>query len=424
MLLVHSFLLLPLRMPSTQPPSDRSVLSVQELVGGLTRVVEEAYGDVWVEGELSNFSRAASGHCYFTLKDGDAQISCVMWRHLTKYVFFEPEDGLQVQLHGNASVYERRGDLQLMVQSMRLAGKGALQEAFEELKRTLRAEGLFDAARKQSVPTFPETIGIVTSGQGAALQDILSILERRFPVARVVLCPVPVQGMDAPPAIADAIARFNAVPADHPHRPDVLIVGRGGGSVEDLWAFNEEVVARAIAASEVPLISAVGHETDVSIADLVADERAATPSMAAEIAVPERRDIELQVESLFDRLHEQTTGLIRQHRQRVESLAGSRALHQPIHDLAQHRQSLDHLIDRLTRAGQHTVEQHRTRLTRVRDRLQSLDPEGPLRRGYALVHRKETPIRRAEPLHPDDAVVLHFLDGNRHARITDSAPQS
>ena len=166
--LVHlSLVLPPLFMSSARPSPNRSVLSVQELVGGLTRVIEEAYSDVWVEGELSNFSRAASGHCYFTLKDGDAQISCVMWRHLTKYVFFEPEDGLQVQLHGDASVYERRGDLQLMVRSMRLAGKGALQEAFEELKRALKAEGLFDADRKQTVPTFPETIGIVTSGQGA-----------------------------------------------------------------------------------------------------------------------------------------------------------------------------------------------------------------------------------------------------------------
>ena len=407
-------------MSSARPSPNRSVLSVQELVGGLTRVIEEAYSDVWVEGELSNFSRAASGHCYFTLKDGDAQISCVMWRHLTEYVFFEPEDGLQVQLHGDASVYERRGDLQLMVRSMRLAGKGALQEAFEELKRALKAEGLFDADRKQTMPTFPETIGIVTSGQGAALHDILSILERRFPVAQVVLCPVPVQGMDAPPAIANAIARFNAVPADHPQRPEVLIVGRGGGSTEDLWAFNEEVVARAIAASEIPLISAVGHETDVSIADLVADERAATPSMAAEIAVPERRDIEMHVQSLFDRLHDRTTGLIQQGRQRVESLAESRALHRPVHDLAQHRQSLDHLISRLSRAGARTLEQHRHRLDRVRDHLHSLDPEAPLRRGYALVNHGETPIRRAEPLHPDDAVVLHFLDGDRHARITDA----
>lgn len=397
--------------------SDRSVLSVRDLVRGLMRVVEEAYSDVWVEGELSNFSRAASGHCYFTLKDGDAQISCVMWRHLTEYVFFEPEDGLQVRLHGDASVYERRGDLQLMVQSMRLAGKGALQEQFEKLKRQLKAEGLFDEARKQPLPVFPETVGIVTSGQGAALQDILSILQRRFPVAQVVLCPVPVQGIDAPQAIADAIARFNALPDDDAHRPEVLIVGRGGGSAEDLWSFNEEVVARAMTASELPIISAVGHETDITIADLVADERAATPSMAAEIVVPDRRDILIQVQALYDQLREEVTGTVRDYRQRVEYLIDSRAFHQPVHQLEQRRQELDHLVGRLDRTGTRLVERHQTRLERLRHRLHALDPKGPLRRGYAFVERDGTPVRQAASLRPDDAVVLRFLDDARHARV-------
>ncbi len=410
-------------MPPSSPSSERTILSVRDLIGGLTRVVEDAYSDVWVEGELSNFSRAASGHCYFTLKDGDAQISCVMWRHLTKYVFFEPKDGMQVQLHGDASIYERRGDLQLMVQSMRRAGKGALQEAFEELKRQLEQEGLFDDARKQPLPTFPETIGIVTSGQGAALQDILSILERRFPAGRGGLCPVPVQGMDAPQAIADAIVRFNAVPDDHAHRPAALIVGRGGGSTEDLWSFNEEVVARAIAASDLPIISAVGHETDVSIADLVADTRAATPSMAAEIAVPERRDIQMQVQALYDRLHEQVAGQVREHRQRVEYLVGSRSYHQPVHQLSQYRQALDHLIGRLERVGTRLVERHQTRLDRLRSRLLALDPEGPLRRGYALVEREGTPIHRAQALTPGDDVTLRFLDDAQPARITDAVSE-
>lgn len=398
--------------------SDRDVLSVSALVGGLSRVVEEAYDDVWVEGELSNFNRAASGHCYFTLKDSDAQIRCVMWRHLTEYVFFEPEDGLQVRVHGHASIYERRGDLQIMVQSMRRAGKGALQEAFERLKRQLGAEGLFDDARKQPIPPFPETIGIVTSGQGAALHDITSILERRFPVAEVVLCPVPVQGMDAPQAIADAIAAFNDEPTGSATRPDVLIVGRGGGSTEDLWAFNEEVVARAIAASELPIISAVGHETDVSIADLVADERAATPSMAAEIAVPDRHDITMQVRTLHDRLQRQVTRSLHEARRCVEHLVDSRAFHRPVHRLEQHRQEVDTLVGRLERAGSRLVEPHRTRLERLQSRLQALDPEGPLRRGYALVERDGDAIPRASGLQPSDVVTLHFFDGQRTATIT------
>lgn len=408
-------------MPQTSTPSDRSVLSVRDLVRGLTHVVEDAFSDVWVTGELSNFSRAASGHCYFTLKDSDAQINCVMWRHLTQYVFFEPEDGLQVRLHGDASIYEQRGDLQLMVQSMRLAGKGALQEQFEKLKRQLEEEGLFDDEHKQPLPLLPDTIGVVTSGQGAALQDILSVLERRFPAVRVVLCPVPVQGMRAPQAIADAIAHFNAVPDDHVHRPDVLIVGRGGGSTEDLWAFNEEVVARAMSTSTLPIISAVGHETDVSIADLVADTRAATPSMAAEIVVPDQRDIQMQIQALHDRLHEQVTSIMQDRRQRVDYLVGSRAFHQPIHRLTQHRQTLDHLLGRLDRAGARLVDRYRARLEPLRNRLHALDPEGPLRRGYALVERDTgAPVRRAEALQVDDNVLLRFLDGTRSTRITES----
>ena len=290
--------------------TDTTVLSVTELTSGLSDLVEEHYDDVWVEGELSDFTRAASGHCYFTLKDEDAQIRCVMWKHLTQYVYFEPEEGMQVRVNGHASVYERRGDLQIMAQAMRQAGKGAQQEAYEQLKQKLQAEGLFDAERKKALPAFPETIGVVTSGEGAALQDILSVLERRFPPAQVVLCPVPVQGLDAPQAIADAIAAFNEVPEDDVQRPDLLITGRGGGSTEDLWAFNEEVVARAIAASTLPVVSAVGHESDVSIADFVADERAATPSMAAEIVVPDRRDVAARIRDLHDRLHDRVTSYL------------------------------------------------------------------------------------------------------------------
>lgn len=402
---------------STSTPDD-TILSVYDLIRGLTQAVEDAYTDVWVEGELSNFNRAASGHCYFTLKDGDAQINCVMWRHLTKYVFFEPQDGLQVRVHGNASIYARRGDLQLMVQSMQRAGKGALQEAFEQLRRKLKSEGLFDKNRKQPLPALPTTIGIVTSGQGAALQDITSILERRFPLVQIVLCPVPVQGMDASAAISGAIDRFNALPAGHDQRPDVLIVGRGGGSTEDLWAFNEEQVARSIAASAVPIISAIGHETDITIADLVADRRAATPSMAAEIAVPERHDLTKQVCVLHNRLHEQTTRIVRDQRQRVEYLIESRAFHRPVHQLSQQRQQLDNLTGRLRRTGDRLVERHRTQLERLRHRLHALDPKAPLRRGYALVERNDTPIRRAAALAPSDDIVLRFLDDARYARIT------
>lgn len=400
-------------------PDSSRVLSVTEVTRGLSDLVEEHYDDVWVEGELSNFTRAASGHCYFTLKDADAQIKCVMWRHLTQYVFFEPEEGMQVRAHGNASVYQKRGDLQILVDQMRRAGKGAQQEAFERLKRKLKEEGLFDTDRKQRLPPFPETIGVVTSGQGAALHDITSVLERRFPAAQVVLCPVPVQGMEAPQAIADAIARFNAVPSDDGQRPDVLIVGRGGGSTEDLWAFNEEVVARAVADSALPVVSAVGHESDVSIADFVADERAATPSMAAEIVVPDRRDVARTVRSLHDRMQDVVMRTIQDGRQTVDRLVSSRAFHHPVDRLKQARQTVESLRERLERAADRQVERARNRLDRLQDRLRAADPEAPLQRGYAMVEREGTAVRSAAALRPGDRFTVYLHDGHRRATVDD-----
>jgi exodeoxyribonuclease VII large subunit len=340
-----------------------------------------------------------------------------MWKHLTQYVYFEPEEGMQVRVNGHASVYERRGDLQIQAQAMRQAGKGAQQKAFEALKKKLQAEGLFAPERKQALPPFPETIGVVTSGQGAAIHDIQSGLARRFPPAEVVLCPVKVQGLDAPQAIADAVTAFNDLPAGDARRPDLLIVGRGGGSTEDLWAFNEEVVARALAASDLPVVSAVGHESDVTIADLIADQRAATPSTAAEIAVPDRRDVAERVRSLHDRLHTQVTRRLQNARRRVDTLVASRPFHAPVRRLEQHRQRLDALVDRLERGGARTVEQAQTRLDHLRDRLHALDPEQPLRRGYVHLTRDGTSVRSVESLREGDRVRLHFQDGHLDAEV-------
>ncbi|WP_103015748.1 exodeoxyribonuclease VII large subunit [Salinibacter ruber] len=404
-------------MPPTNNTADDPVLSVAELTRGLSDLVEDRYDDVWVEGELSDFTRAASGHCYFSLKDEDAQIRCVMWKHLTQYVYFEPEEGMQVRVNGHASVYERRGDLQIQAQAMRQAGKGAQQKAFEELKQKLQAEGLFAPERKQALPAFPDTIGVVTSGQGAAIHDIQSGLARRFPPAEVVLCPVKVQGLDAPRAIADAVAAFNDLPADDAQRPDLLIVGRGGGSTEDLWAFNEEVVARALDASNLPVVSAVGHESDVTIADLVADERAATPSAAAERVVPDRRDVADRVRALHDRLRSRVTGRLQDARQRVDALVASRAFHAPARRLEQHRQHLDALVDRLGRGGARAIDRARTRLAHLRDRLHALDPEQPLRRGYVHLTQDGTSVQSAESLQDGDRVRIHFQDGHRDAEV-------
>ena len=399
------------------PDLPQPCLSVSELAGHLKETVETAFGEVWVEGELSNFRRYRSGHAYFTLKDEDAQLRGVLFRGVAQSVFFEPQDGMLVRVHGQASLYLPRGELQIVARTMQLAGEGALQKAFEALKQRLEAEGLFAPHHKRPLPPYPETIGVVTSGDGAALHDILSVLGRRFPQVRVLVCPVRVQGLGAAAEITEAVEAFNALPPGDAFRPDVLIIGRGGGSAEDLWAFNEELVARAVFASEIPLVSAVGHETDYSISDFVADVRAATPSMAAEIVVPDRRDVAALVGGLYGALHERATAEIGDHRRRILALTGSYAFHKPIERLRQAQQRLDDVAARLHRSTHHTLARQRHRLDAAWKRFQLLDPTRPLVRGFVRVERDGKAVRRAEDLHPDDAVTLHFHDGTRPARI-------
>ncbi|MDX1545359.1 MAG: exodeoxyribonuclease VII large subunit [Rhodothermales bacterium] len=399
------------------PPPERTVLRVADLVGGLRDAVEARYGDVWVEGELSNFRRYRSGHCYFTLKDADAQLRGVLFRGHARGVFFEPQDGMLVRAHGAASVYEPRGELQLVVRAMELAGEGALRQAFEALKAKLEAEGLFDPARKRPLPPYPEVVGVVTSGDGAALHDVLSVLGRRFPQVRVLVCPVRVQGMGAAAEIAEAVEAFNAVPPGHTLRADVLIVGRGGGSAEDLWCFSEEAVARAVAASTIPVVSAVGHETDVAISDFAADVRAATPSMAAELVAPDRRDVAALVHGFYAALHDHAHGEIEARRQRIGVLTGSYAFRRPPERLRLAQQRLDDLAARLHAAARRRVQAERRRAEAAHDRLRLLDPGRPLRLGYARVERDGRALRRAADLAPGDALTLRFADGTRAARV-------
>jgi exodeoxyribonuclease VII large subunit len=395
----------------------RTILRVCDLMGALRTLVSTQFADIWVEGEVVGFKQHTSGHCYFTLKDASAQVRCVLWRSSAGAVYFAPRDGLLVRARGQVAVYETKGDLQLVVRAMELAGEGALQQAFEALKRKLAAEGLFDAARKQPLPPFPETIGIITSGTGAALHDILSILQRRFPLVRVLVCPVQVQGLGAAEAIAEAIAAFNAVPPGDPLRPAVLIVGRGGGSPEDLWAFNEEVVARALFASTIPTISAVGHETDVSISDFVADHRAATPSMAAELVVPDRRDVAQLVHSLGYTLTQGIAQRLRMGRQQVQALTRSWAFNRPTDRLRQSAQRCDDLTERLRQALPRLLERQRLHVEALQQQLLLLDPGRPLRQGYVRVARNGAQVSSAPLLHPGDIVTLHFHDGTHRARI-------
>jgi exodeoxyribonuclease VII large subunit len=403
--------------PSIAPP----VWSVSAFVGKARRHVERAFDDIRLEGELSNFKRHTSGHCYFSLKDRGAQVRGVMWAAQARSVFFRPEDGMFVQVDGRASIYEPRGEFQVVVRAMRLAGEGALSLAFEALKAKLEAEGLFDPAKKKPLPAFPERIGIVTSGSGAVLHDLLSVIERRYPLTHVLVCPVQVQGMGAAESIAEAIEAFDAVPIGDPLRADVLIVGRGGGSAEDLWAFNEERVARAIHASSIPIVSAVGHETDVTIADFVADVRAATPSMAAEIATPDRAELLAGLRGTAFRLEDVLQHQIERGRQRLRALAGSYGLRQPLHVLDLHRQRLDEWSRRLGRTLPTTLSTTKNRLEALSRRLAALDPERPLRLGYALVFQSGGQVRSMHDIIDERPFTLRFHDGERTARLADAS---
>ena len=297
-------------------PAERRVWSVRDLVAAVRTHVEREYGDVWVEGEISNFRSPGSGHLYFTLKDGNSQISAVMFRSQARLLRFRPEDGMQVVARGRVTIYEERGNLQIAAEYLEPKGAGALQVAFEQLKAKLQAEGLFDAERKKAIPTLPQRIGIVTSPQAAALRDILQILHRRHHTVNVLIFPAQVQGEMAALEVSAGIRHFNKTGT-----VEVIIVARGGGSAEDLAAFNHEGLARAIAASKIPVISAVGHETDFTIVDFVADLRAATPSAAAEMVIRSRQDIEELSESLRQRLERAMRYRLLIGRQRLTELA-------------------------------------------------------------------------------------------------------
>jgi exodeoxyribonuclease VII large subunit len=412
---------LPIQKPGLAREADvassSGAVSVGELVSRVTGLLHGTFSSVTVRGEISNFRRPASGHCYFVLKDDAAQLRCVLWRSSAARLSFQPEDGMLVEAIGRVTVYAQRGDLQLAVEALRLAGEGALQLAFEKLKRRLSEEGLFDSTRKKALPTVPDIVGIITSGTGAALQDILTVLRRRFPHVRVLVCPVRVQGIGAGEEIAAAIERLNAIGRES-GRPDVLIVGRGGGSAEDLWAFNEETVARSIFASDIPVVSAVGHETDISIADFVADQRAATPSMAAEIVVPDVEEVRSRIQRDVLRLSGAATGRLRHARLRVLRVLESRRFNRPVERIHQLSQLLDDLTTRLDRGIRVRVESMGTRLEGLVRELHARDPSQPLKRGFARVERNGESIRRASRLEPGDHVQILFEDGVREADIS------
>jgi exodeoxyribonuclease VII large subunit len=316
----------------------RHIFSVTELTTRIRVLIESEFPDLWVEGEVSNFRLAQSGHLYFTLKDERAQVRCVCFRNEARMLKFRPEDGLRITVRGALSVYEQRGEYQIYVQHIEPVGLGALQLAFEQLKQRLEAEGLFAAERKKPLPMLPRRIGIVTSPSGAAVRDILRVLRRRFPSAHVVLFPVRVQGEGAAQEIVEALRYLN-----RKRLADVLILARGGGSIEDLWAFNEEIVARAVAASQIPIVCGVGHETDFTIADFAADVRAPTPSAAAEIVVRSREEFDRHLAELDRRLVERLRYALLERRHRLQQLIGERAFRRLPDLVRQRRQRVDEL---------------------------------------------------------------------------------
>lgn len=347
--------------------SEQTILTVSRLTGLLKDLLEDNFGHVWIEGEVSNLSTPASGHFYFTLKDSGAMLRCVMFRGSAKALKFRLEEGMSLIVRGRLSVYDQRGEYQLVVEYAEPKGVGALQAAFMQLKERLAAEGLFDNAHKRPVPRIPQRIGVITSASGAVLHDILTVLGRRNSGVSLLIHPVKVQGEGAAAEIAAAIDTFNRL-----YGVDVLIVGRGGGSLEDLWAFNEEIVARAVYHSKIPVISAVGHETDWSICDFVADLRAATPSAAAELVCIGREELLQQLNSLSHRLHQAIAGQL--HTRKLNLTGFQRALHDPTRLVGHILQRVDDLTDRLDRALQNKIDRRKAQLVQFEQQLTSSHP--------------------------------------------------
>ena len=367
-----------------QPDLFSSTLTVSQLTVRIRRLLEDnpELQDVWVEGEISNLSRPASGHIYFTLKDKNASLRCVMWKTDSARTRPSLQEGGAVEVHGKIAVYEPQGQYQLIANLIRPKGEGALFQEFLRLKSMLEAEGLFDPERKREIPAFPKTIGIVTSATGAALRDMLNTIRRRQPLARVILAPSPVQGVDAPPALVRAIQDVNK------QDPDVILVARGGGSIEDLWAFNDERVVREVANSNTPIISGVGHETDFTLTDFAADLRAPTPTAAAELATQTTLDdLHFELSTYQARLTDLISSLLADHQVSVSALASRLKYVSPERRIQSEYQHIDELSRRAISALTHRIQLQSARVDGISKRLGALNPAGILERGYAIITR-------------------------------------
>ncbi len=389
--------------------------SVSEVIRDVKTNLETLYPDVWVEGEVSNLNCHSSGHCYFTLKDAGAQLSAVIFRDDFRRLRFQPENGLKIVANGRVTIYPPQGRFQMVATHLEPVGKGGLQLAFEQLKIKLASEGLFADERKKPIPAIPQWIGIVTSLDGGALHDMLSILNRRFAGLRILISPVQVQGEGAAADIVRAIEHLN-----HHHAAlDVLLIGRGGGSIEDLWAFNEEILARAIAASRIPIISCVGHETDFTIADFVADLRAPTPSAAAELVTRAKAELIHLVQSLVTRLARQMEYQLADAGERVERAWRSRMLQKPLALVEDYLQDVDVLRERMAQAATNQADHWQRNLSHRLEKLHLLSPLATLSRGYAIAWQlpERRVIKDAASVKAGDTIEVQVSQGRVYAQV-------
>lgn len=383
-----------------------STLSVSKLTQEIKSLLEGNFLDIKVEGEVSNASTSRSGHTYFTLKDEDAQLSCVIWSSVSRRLKTELVDGQHIIAGGDIQVYPPHGKYQLIVRSVEQAGKGALQEAFEKLKKQLKEEGLFDDIHKKPLPKFPFDIGVITSATGAAFHDIRDTLERRWPLATVHLHHASVQGVNAAPELVKAINWFSQA-----QNVDLLIVGRGGGSLEDLWPFNEEAVARALFDCKVPTISAVGHEVDFSISDFVGDARAATPTQAAILATPDINEVRMYADDLTTRLHNKMEDRVQRQKERVQQLVQSHALMAVKQKVANNHERVNNLTERLNhRREMHFIRNHE-KLNELTHRLELKNPNIPLEMGYSRVWQDNQWVKSLEEFDADEKLTIEWEDG-------------
>ncbi len=402
--------------------TEKHIYKVSEITKDIKFILENTFGAIWIEGEISNFTLHSSGHMYFSLKDSNSVLRCAMFKRSNEALKFRPKDGLQAICFGRISVYELRGDYQLIVERMEPKGAGALQIAFGQLKEKLAKEGLFDPGHKVSIPLLPQRLGIVTSPTGAAIRDILNVLSRRFGNLNVLLYPVMVQGEGAAGQIAQAIDDFNNLPQLSQGKledVDVLIVGRGGGSLEDLWAFNEELVARAIYNSRIPVISAVGHEIDWTIADFVADLRAPTPSAAAEMAVAKKAEFIESISNIFYRLNSAIKAQLDLYSSRLSGLKGAYCLRHPFNVILQYQQRIDELIKSLTLAASHAARAAEQEFKNCAARLDALSPLTILSRGYSITKRLSDGqiIKDASEIKLGDEIVTKLHKGEVRSRV-------